>query len=365
MRFQIKHSNAPATPRQGEYYKQLTGQMLPAGCTRLGASDLIAEAVNTGCQKASKPRSPKKTPQAKTATSQAQSLKTAYPWPPSPVPIEPAVEPFKDMIPKDDDPDIVSFVPRQPYWDQLSDAHADGRFTLFVGEAGVGKTTMSKAIAYARQLPWLLISCDGKINPRVLFGQINIKAGTSGFTEGIFTMLSQVPSVVTFAEWNALDGSVATMFNEIFNNRRFFVPEADAGRGRTFHLHPRCFLVADCNPPGARYTGAQRSNVASVDRLQVINVAQLSTDEVVAILGSTPKADKLAEVYVQANEMIRAQGLRASVTIRGLKRTAQLLAKGYTEKDAIDLGILNAVELTGGADARQAVEGLARTRFKL
>jgi len=280
--------------------------------------------------------------------------------------MDPLVQPYAELIPKADDPDIKGYVPRQPDWGALCDAYADGDFVLEVGESGTGKTTNGKALAYALNIPWLLISCDGRLPTRELVGQLNIKNGTSFFTEGVFTKLSQVPSVIHLAEFNALDqGNGAMFFQEVTNNRRFFVKEADGGQGKVYHLHRKCFLLFDCNPPSARYTGTQRSNVASVDRLRVLNVQALRADEIVAILGpGAMEADKLADLYVKAMDMIHTSGLRAVVSIRGLKRAAHMMSKGYAPKEAVEMGVLNAIELTGGKDAREAVEGLAKTMFR-
>jgi len=373
----IKHSTAAATPRQEEYYKFLTREAgneeeLPKGCDRQKASDMIADVLTRNPslrgRKMGAPGIPKaaKAPKAAPAVVvPPPSPRVVYPWP-APLPaIDPLCLPFADMIPKITEDDLAGYQVRDPYWEMLCDAEADKRFTLFVGEAGTGKTTMSKALAYITQRPWLLVSCDGKLNPRVLFGQISIKNGTSFFTEGIFTMLSQVPCVVTLAEWNCLDGSVQTTFNEILNNRRVFIAEADGGKGKTYHLHPKCFITADCNPPGAKYTGAQKSNVASVDRMQVINIPQLSHPEITAIIGAGLYTSKLADLYLQTNDTIKTNGFRCAITLRGLKRAAALLAKGYTEKDVIELGVLNAIELTGGPDARMAIEQVAKSMFKL
>lgn len=374
----IKHSNSPATPRQAQYYKELTKlegkeQELPPGCDRQQASDMIADVLTRnpslrGRKMAYKQATPASTPapRKKATPVKPPSPMVVYPWPAIPLPaVDPLCLPFADMIPKATEDDLVSYQTRKPYWDMVCDAHSDGRFLMMVGEAGTGKTTMSKALAHVLQVPWLLVSCDGKLNPRTLFGQISIKNGTSFFTEGIFTLLSQVPSVVTLAEWNCLDGSVATTFNEILNNRRLFIAEADGGKGKMFHLHPKCFIVADCNPPGAKYTGAQKSNVAAVDRLQVINIPQLTHQEVCDIVGTGTYTKTLADLYLQTNDVIKTNGFRCAITLRGLKRASVLLDKGYTQKESIELGILNAIELTGGPDARVAIEQVAKSLFKM
>jgi MoxR-like ATPase len=373
MKKQIVNGTAPFTPRQAEYYKKLSGQDFPPGTTRQDASDLIDGFLTNNPQfrgrslkqlQAGVVAKPKRLP-PKPKPLPVPTKMTTIAWPPSPLPpIDPLCVPFAHMIPVMDD-ELKGFVPRQPYWDMTCDAHADGRAIQYVGPPGCGKSITPKALAHATQRPYLPISCDGKLNPRVLFGQINIKNGTSYFVEGEFTLLTQVPSIIVLEERNGLDGSVEMTFNRILNNRQFFIPEADQGKGKVYQLHKDCFIVQDCNPPGAKFTGANRQNVATVDRVSVINVQQLTHAEIVEILDGGPHDDKLADLYLQTNDAITVNGFRAAVTIRGLKRASALLAKGYSEKDAIELGLLNAIELTGGMDAKQVVEAIAKTKFKL
>jgi hypothetical protein len=367
----IKNGLAPATSKQASFYKDITkGQVLPAGCSRQQASDLITAALKGGASrpvKAAPVRTPlPPAPKPKPKPAPAPSSKIVYQWLPDPLPAIPAeCVPYESHVVKPTDEEILSFVPRQPYWDYLCDAHSDGRFVQMVGEGGCGKSLMGKALAFVTQLPYLPINCDGKLNPRVLFGQINIKSGTSGFSEGIFTQLTQVPSVIVLEEKNGLDGSVQMTFNRAFNNREFFIPEANGGMGKMYKLHPRCYMLGDCNPPGAKYTGAQRENVASVDRLQVIKVKQLEKKEIINILNDPRYADKLSEFYEKANEVINTNGYRCVVTLRGLKRASRMLNRGYSEKEAIEMGILNAIELTGGPDAQASVRSEATGLFDM
>lgn len=371
MKKQILNGNSPFTPRQAEYYKKLSGQDFPPSTTRQEASDLIEGFLNNNPQfkgqslktMGPKPKAKSQPPKPKPAP--VPKKMTTIAWPPSPLPpIDPLCVPFAHMIPTMDE-ELSNFVPRQPYWDFLADSHADGVPLQFVGPPGCGKSLMPKALAYALQRPYLPISCDGKLNPRVLFGQINIKNGTSYFVEGDFTLFTQMPCIIALEERNGLDASVEMTFNRILNNRQFFIPEADHGKGKVYQLHKDCYIVQDCNPPGAKFTGAQKQNVATVDRVKVVNVQQLTAMEIIAILGGGTHDDKLADLYLQANDAITVNGFRAAVTLRGLKRAAAMLAKGYSEKDAIELGLLNAIELTGGLDAKQVVTAIATTKFKL
>jgi len=378
----IKHGALPCTPRQAEYFKLLNEaiskpDLMAPGTDRQAANDMIAALLTANPSlrgrslkqlqaKASgvKAQPVARKPRAPAVPKQVGNI-VVYPWGAALPPIPPECMPFEHLVVKADDPEMMAFKPRHPYWDYLCDAHHDGRFMRLEGEPGCGKSVMEKALAYVRQVPYLPISCDGKLNPRTLFGQISIKNGTSFFTEGEVTRLTQVPSVIVLEEANGLDGSVQMTFNRITNNREFFIPEADGGQGKVYKLHKDCYLVQDCNPPGAKFTGAQKENVATVDRLSVMKVPQLSAKEIVDILDNHPLAGRMADFYLQAADMVRTNGFRCSVTLRGLKRAVWLIDKGYTERDAIELGVLNAVELTGGQDASLALRSVAKPLFKV
>ena len=367
-------SAAPST-RQKDFYRKIMNVDMPDTWDRKQAANAIAAEImkRNGTLPAGAPNTPPPAAQGPKPNKKqkpkpvVQKMITTITWPVNPLPpIPPESMPFAHMVPSDRDLEIVEFVPRQPYWDHLADAHAECVSVQLVGPSGCGKSIMSKTLAYARQLPLLSISCDGKLNPRVLFGQLNIKAGTSGFTEGVFTQLSQVPSVIVLEEKNGLDSSVQMTFNRAFNNREFFIPEADNGKGKMYRLHPDCYLMGDCNPPGAKYQGAQKENVASIDRLLVMNIPQLEETEIKAILDKgtpSPYTDNLTKFYLQANEEIEKIGFRCAVTLRGLKRAKLLLGKGYSQKDAIEMSMLNAVRLTGGDEAADTIESLAKGIF--
>lgn len=378
----IKHPNDPATTRQREFYELLAknaglaSPQLPTGTTRQQASDLITGLLSKNpslrggslkqLQAGQGTPWPKvKLQPAKPKPAPVPTKMIRYDWPANPLPPVPIeCEPFKHYVVAGADQEIGEFVPREPYWTYLCDAHSDGRFVQLVGEPGCGKSLMGKALAHVLQVPYLPISCDGKLNPRALFGQISIKNGTSFFTEGEFTRLTQVPSVIVLEERNGLDGSVEMTFNRVLNNRQLFIPEADGGRGKVYTLHPNCYIVQDCNPPGAKFTGANKQNVATVDRVQVVQVEQLTETEITSILGQVADAKRLAEFYLEAADILRTNSFRAAVTLRGLRRTSQMLAKGYKEMDAVRMGMLNAVELTGGKDAFVTLESAAKRLFK-
>jgi dynein-related subfamily AAA family protein len=380
----VKNGTASATSKQTAYYELLTEAAgakasIPAGTDRQSASDLIDQfltanpslrgrslkqlqglAKGGGIPKVT----PAKAPAAKPAAPKPASKMQVYPWPPVLPAIPAECLPYQHLVVKADDPEMLIFKPRTPYWDWLCDAHFNGRFMQLVGEPGCGKSVMEKALAYVTQVPYLPISCDGKLNPRTLFGQISIKNGTSFFTEGEVTKLTQVPSVIVLEERNGLDGSVEMTFNRMLNNREFFIPEANGGQGQLYKLHPKCYIVQDCNPPGAKFTGAQKQNVATVDRVSVMKVPMLTRAEIIRILDNHKDAGRMADFYLQAADMIKTNGFRCSVTLRGLKRATVLIDTGYTEKDSIELGVLNAIELTGGQDAFAAVQSVAKGMFK-
>lgn len=359
---QVMNRGGTPTPKQKELYKTLSkGAELPSGIDRGKASDMISEAIakNGGV----KPMVAKKIaaiagiPKPKKAKAPAVTT-----WPPKQPPMPKECAPFKHLIPQITDPEIKGYHIKQREMKRALTAYARRMPALYNGEAGTGKTAMAKAMAFMVNNPYLCISADSRLYSRELLGQINIKNGTSFFQEGLFTMLTQMPSRIHVSEFNTQDPGASMFWQSINNERAFFIKEADCGKGKTYQLHKDCYISFDANPPSGRYNGTQRYNVAQLDRLLVINFQSWTFDEIRAILlgAGIPNPDQLAGFYVDVASAILKSGYRCMVSIRGILRTGRLAVDGYTMKEALEMGVLNQVELTGGPQARQEVEKIAQ-----
>jgi len=277
---------------------------------------------------------------------------------------------LEGMIPSMTEPDLANYVLRTPYYRDLELEWDDRKLSsctsvLLNGEAGTGKTTMPKYLAAKHKLPWLLISMDNMASVRDMFGQMCIVNGTSNWNMGLFTKLSQCPSIIHIAEVNACDPGRNFILHELLNNRRFFVKEADNGKGKVFHLHEDCWIVLDGNPPGARYNGTSRYNVAFMTRVGVINVPTWTSEEILKFIGTHPMQAELAQFYMEWTAQIRSSEIRGAMTLRELGRLKRYIDRGHVMGEAIDMACLNQVQLTDGTQAYETGRGIAMSIFDL
>jgi hypothetical protein len=352
------------------HYKNLTGQDMPSHVTNREDAMTVIQAAMSGADAVTSAAEEK----ASHAKAEQAVSRVVSPVIGAPPVIDVPADLVSKFIPKKDD-DMSAFVPREPYYGILKLLHKHRISALLNGEAGVGKTTMGKALAFEENLPWLLISMDNMLSIRELFGQINIKDATSGWTPGVFTLLTQVPSVIHIAEANASDSGKNFILHEILCNRRFYVKEANGGAGQVFYLHPECYILLDGNPPGARYSGANQYNIAFLDRPAVINIPVWNEHDIKMFISGDVKPsgtalklskqsvnpDQIASFYHQVSDIISSNKFRAMISLRGVKRLMSLLELGVPLKTALEVSVLNHLRLGGGQDPHVAATTIAKS----
>jgi len=263
------------------------------------------------------------------------------------------------------DAEIVGYKPRKQYFEALKTYYASDANVLLVGEAGVGKTSLARFLAHSLKLPYLEVSCDALLGFQELFGQVNISDGTSHFVEGLFLKFIQQPCVILLDEVNALDSAKNFKLHQLLNSRETFVKEASRGLGKLYRVHDKCFIILAGNPPTAKYNGVNRFNVALLDRVEAIEVEEFSIEEVREILPAHPEKDKLIKFYGEARQVIKAQSLRTTFSIRSLKSVLGNLSIGFNLRDALSHAFLNKVKFSAGEDAYGALFKLASTIWDL
>jgi hypothetical protein len=263
------------------------------------------------------------------------------------------------FVPKLNAGELVGYKPRKHLLDTVKTLWTDRAPVLLWGEAGVGKTSIVKYLAATLGLPFLEVSCDSALTFGELFGQVNITDGTSHFVEGVFLKLLAVPSVILIDEVTALDPAKSFKLHQLLNSREVFVKEADRGRGKVYRAHPDCFIILAGNPPGARYGGVVKPNVALINRCVNVEVPELSVAEIGAIIPEHAEKAAILRYYGEARTLIAKQGYRTTFSVRNGKRLIGLLGLGFNLREALALAFLNEAKLTAGKDAAEALEKLA------
>lgn len=152
-------------------------------------------------------------------------------------------------------------------FDALDDAVEDCENVILAGPTGSSKTTLFRAYAAARGLPFCLVECNGAMDPGTILGRTMIAPdGSVRWVDGDFTLVIRYGGVVLIDEVNMAHPRITAAFHQLLAvTRRMSIPEAGetiiAGRGGDAP-QPTLFGAA-YNP---RYQGTVRLNEALSNR---------------------------------------------------------------------------------------------------
>lgn len=142
---------------------------------------------------------------------------------------------------------------------------------ILAGPTGSAKTTVFRAYAAARGLPFVLVECNAAMDPGVIIGRTTLTPeGEARFVDGDLTVVCRYGGVALFDEVNMAHPRITAAFHQLLAvTRRMSVPEAGetiiAGRHGTGATQPTLFGAA-YNP---RYQGTVRLNEALGNRFAI------------------------------------------------------------------------------------------------
>jgi MoxR-like ATPase len=142
---------------------------------------------------------------------------------------------------------------------------------MLAGPTGSSKTTVGRAYAAARGLPFALVECNAAMDPGVVLGRTLIgESGVPEWVDGDFTLVVRYGGVLLIDEINMAHPRITAAFHQLLAvTRRISIPEAGetivAGRGGTGEAQP-VLIVSALNP---RYQGSVRLNEALSNRFAI------------------------------------------------------------------------------------------------
>jgi len=238
----------------------------------------------------------------------------------------------------------ADYYKRKEYWDIMEKFYKVRQSLFLWGEAGVGKTMLVEQFAAEKGVAYLEISLDVGFSPKEVFGGWMLRDGKTIWKEGLFVILTQVPSVILLDEITATDPAMMFQFHQLLASKKLFVREA-FGTGKEYKVHPDCWIVFAGNPPTAKYVGTTKLNWAFLSRLYAVEVLPPSKDEFEKILNLDKKIfGKLYDYYEKFREGIKTNNLRTSFSLREMKKIKILLDSGMDLETAINYAFINVVE---------------------
>ena len=187
-----------------------------------------------------------------------------------------------DSVPADDRARVEALIPDPRIAGAYVHRNVDGisDFELFdvaceeqenvmlSGPTGSSKTSVFRAYAAERQLPFVLVECNAAMDPGTILGRTTITGdGEVRWIDGDFTLVVRYGGVVLIDEINMAHPRITAGFHQLLAvTRRMSIPEAGetviAGRGGFGEIQPTLFASA-YNP---RYQGTVRLSEALSNR---------------------------------------------------------------------------------------------------
>ncbi len=211
--------------------------------------------------------------------------------------------------------------------------------TIIVGEAGTGKTSAIKQLAFLRQQPYVRVNMTGFTTPDELIGSKSVKEGKTYFENGIITDAMQRGALLVIDEVNATSPDCLFILHGLLDeDKRITLPNGDI---ITPHENFRVF--ATCNPD---YEGTKSMNKAFLDRFPIVITVDVLTPvkEKKLLTDRTgideTTAENLVTIATMARKDYTEQKIMSYVSTRGLLNIAKLIQLGLSARHAYESTIV-------------------------
>jgi len=235
---------------------------------------------------------------------------------------------------------------------------------LLIGEAGTGKTFTPQCYAAKHNLPYLNVSLDNDSCLSELLGQPSARDGSTYWIEGLLVKMIQQPCVVQMDEANVAIAGKLFMLHEMLQNRILFVKDAPPEKS-IVKIHPECRIFLSMNPPTSKYSGTNRLNPALAERCVHIEMPAFTTEQMFSNITSGNEAldAQLRKFYDEASDCIKAQKMRATISIRHITNIANAVRAGFTVGCAIRNAFVNSALCTASTIERDVLLNIAVLTF--
>ena len=207
-----------------------------------------------------------------------------------------------------------------------------GLYTMLVGPAGCGKTTLANQLAEALGVQFGAVCLTAGASETWLFG----RQTANGFVEGPFAKLYKEGGVFLADEMDAADANLLLSMNTALSHDVFINPM----NGETMKKHKNFIFVgaANTNGKGANhvYTGRTRLDAATLDRFIIL---EMDYDR--GLEKSLCPDDNIYNFLNDIRKELKSKELDEFISTRSFKNLYLLHTAGIKYADLIDSLISN------------------------
>lgn len=207
-----------------------------------------------------------------------------------------------------------------------------GLYTLLVGPAGCGKTTMAYQVAQSLALPFGSVCLTAGASETWLFG----RQTPTGFVEGPFAKAYREGGVFLADEMDAADANLLLSINTALSHNEMLNPM----NGEVIKKHDKFIFIGAANTNGKgsthTYTGRSRLDAATLDRMIIIEVGYDS-----ALEQELCPDQKMHSWLAKTRAALTKQGFDEFISTRAFLFSYRQLLAGVDRDDIRDSIIAN------------------------
>lgn len=218
---------------------------------------------------------------------------------------------------------------------------------MFQGGSGVGKTLLCLYYATMRKLPCVFLSCHSGITKDELIGSYQLVDNNSAYVLGELIQAiicannsPEKKAVLVLDELNCLNSDTMKILNEMLRFKDgIIIPEL----GIKYRLNPDCKILVLATGNPLSYQGVNELNAELESRFEIIQVPDLSSEELRDLINTDYKIDsefldnliRLKEMIVEANVDSKLdKGFDTREFVKVIDQYSQLTSNGYTHERA-------------------------------
>lgn len=211
---------------------------------------------------------------------------------------------------------------------------------MLQGEAGTGKTSIARLLAYKRKQGYTRINMTGYATPDELIGSKSVKDGKTYYEYGVLTQAMIEGHICVLDELNATPPDCLFILHGLLDDdRRITLPN-----GEIIRPHEDFRFFATMNPD---YEGTKSLNRALLDRFPIILIMKtldaIKEQKLIAERVGIPEgiAGSMVAIAQMSRKNYKDQKSLTYISTRTLLQWAGLLQNHVDMKDAYEIAIVN------------------------